>query len=130
MPRASHSLVVSFSGNICSTAARKTSSMGGSPRRQLRPPLRPRRLNNRPSKEPVRRPKERILNGTWTKITRRPRQGAVTVRGLGLIRFIRELFMLQMLKEHAIHECIKKLLANAENPEEEDVESLCKLLTT
>lgn len=29
-----------------------------------------------------------------------------------------------------MHECIKKLLGNVENPEEEEIESLCKLLTT
>ncbi|KAM0748522.1 hypothetical protein T439DRAFT_358407 [Meredithblackwellia eburnea MCA 4105] len=51
-------------------------------------------------------------------------------RGLGLVRFIGELYRLQMLTERIMHECIKKLLANTENPEEEDVESLCRLLTT
>jgi translation initiation factor 4G len=51
-------------------------------------------------------------------------------RGLGLIRFIGELFKLQMLTERIMHECIKKLLGNVENPEEEEIESLCKLLTT
>jgi translation initiation factor 4G len=51
-------------------------------------------------------------------------------RGLGLIRFIGELFKLQMLTEGIMHECIKKLLGNVENPEEEEIESLCKLLTT
>ncbi|KAI0311488.1 hypothetical protein OF83DRAFT_1271296 [Amylostereum chailletii] len=51
-------------------------------------------------------------------------------RGLGLIRFIGELFKLQMLTERIMHECIKKLLSNVENPEEEEIESLCKLLTT
>lgn len=29
-----------------------------------------------------------------------------------------------------MHECIKKLLADIENPEEDDMESLCRLLTT
>lgn len=29
-----------------------------------------------------------------------------------------------------MHECIKKLLGNVDNPEEEEIESLCKLLTT
>ena len=29
-----------------------------------------------------------------------------------------------------MHECIKKLLSNVVNPEEEEIESLCKLLTT
>ena len=51
-------------------------------------------------------------------------------RGLGLIRFIGELFKLQMLTERIMHECIKKLLGNVENPEEEEIENLCKLLTT
>jgi translation initiation factor 4G len=51
-------------------------------------------------------------------------------RGLGLIRFIGELFKLQMLTERIMHECIKKLLGNVKNPEEEEIESLCKLLTT
>ncbi|KDE02369.1 hypothetical protein MVLG_07071 [Microbotryum lychnidis-dioicae p1A1 Lamole] len=51
-------------------------------------------------------------------------------RGLGLVRFIGELYRLQMLTERIMHECIKKLLANTDNPDEEDVESLCRLLTT
>ena len=51
-------------------------------------------------------------------------------RGLGLVRFIGELYRLSMLTERIMHECIKKLLANTDNPEEEDVESLCRLLTT
>ncbi|KAG7091123.1 hypothetical protein E1B28_010177 [Marasmius oreades] len=51
-------------------------------------------------------------------------------QGLGLIRFIGELFKLQMLTERIMHECVKKLLGNVENPEEEEIESLCKLLST
>ena len=51
-------------------------------------------------------------------------------QGLGLIKFIGELFKLQMLTERIMHECVKKLLGNVENPEEEEIESLCKLLTT
>ncbi|KAG6850865.1 hypothetical protein H0H93_007483 [Arthromyces matolae] len=51
-------------------------------------------------------------------------------RGLGLIRFIGELFKLQMLTERIMHECLKKLLGNVDNPEEEDLESCCKLLMT
>ncbi|KAG9085545.1 hypothetical protein FS749_004337 [Ceratobasidium sp. UAMH 11750] len=51
-------------------------------------------------------------------------------QGLGLVRFIGELFKLQMLTERIMHECIKKLLSNVINPEEEEIESLCKLLTT
>ena len=51
-------------------------------------------------------------------------------QGLGLVKFIGELFKLQMLTERIMHECIKKLLSNVENPEEEEIESLCKLLST
>ncbi|KAF8346026.1 armadillo-type protein [Amanita rubescens] len=51
-------------------------------------------------------------------------------QGLGLIKFIGELFKLQMLTERIMHECIKKLLSNAHNPEEEEIESLCTLMTT
>ncbi|KAK0454500.1 armadillo-type protein [Armillaria borealis] len=54
----------------------------------------------------------------------------VRCQGLGLIKFIGELFKLQMLTERIMHECVKKLLGNVENPEEEDIESLCVLLTT
>jgi len=49
-------------------------------------------------------------------------------QGLGLIKFMAELFKLQILTERAMHECIKKLLGNVDDPEEEDVESLCQLL--
>ncbi|OJA08542.1 hypothetical protein AZE42_02442, partial [Rhizopogon vesiculosus] len=51
-------------------------------------------------------------------------------QGLGLIKFIGELFKLQMLTERIMHECVKKLLGNIENPEEEEIESLCQLLKT
>ncbi|KAI1798488.1 hypothetical protein LXA43DRAFT_1108138 [Ganoderma leucocontextum] len=51
-------------------------------------------------------------------------------QGLGLITFISELFKLQMLTECIMHEWVKKLLGNVKNPEEEEIESLCKLLTT
>ncbi len=51
-------------------------------------------------------------------------------QGLGLIKFIGELFKMQMLTERIMHECVKKLLRNVENPEEEEIESLCVLLTT
>ncbi|KAI6095431.1 armadillo-type protein, partial [Pisolithus croceorrhizus] len=43
-------------------------------------------------------------------------------QGLGLIKFIGELFKLQMLTERIMHECVKKLLSNVENPEEEEIE--------
>jgi translation initiation factor 4G len=51
-------------------------------------------------------------------------------QGLGLIKFIGELFKLHMLPERIMHGCVKKLLGNVENPEEEEIESLCILLTT
>ncbi|EPQ55176.1 ARM repeat-containing protein, partial [Gloeophyllum trabeum ATCC 11539] len=51
-------------------------------------------------------------------------------QGLGLMKFIGELFKLQILTERIMHECIKKLLSNVDNPEEEEIESLCQLLTT
>ena len=51
-------------------------------------------------------------------------------QGLGLIAFIGELFKFQMLTERIMHECVKKLLGNVDNPEEEEIESLCQLLRT
>ena len=51
-------------------------------------------------------------------------------RMLGNIRFIGELFKKDMLTERIMHECIRKLLGDIENPDEEDVEALCKLMTT
>lgn len=51
-------------------------------------------------------------------------------QGLSLVKFIGELFKLQMLTEHIMLECIKKALSNVDNPIEEEIKSLCKLLTT
>lgn len=51
-------------------------------------------------------------------------------QGLGLVRLIGELFKLDMLTERIMHVCIKQLLSDVANPEEEDIESLCRLLTT
>ncbi|KAF9578249.1 hypothetical protein BGW38_006052, partial [Lunasporangiospora selenospora] len=51
-------------------------------------------------------------------------------QGLGLIHFIGELFKLNMLTEKIMHECVKKLLANVKDPEEEETEGLCKLMIT
>ncbi|KAJ3722501.1 armadillo-type protein [Lentinula raphanica] len=50
--------------------------------------------------------------------------------GLGLIKFIGELFKLHMLNERIMHECVKNLLSNAENAEEDAINTLCTLLTT
>ncbi|KAF9450127.1 ARM repeat-containing protein [Macrolepiota fuliginosa MF-IS2] len=49
-------------------------------------------------------------------------------QGPGLIKFIGELFKLQMITERIMHECLQKLLADVNTPEE-DIESLCQLLT-
>lgn len=51
-------------------------------------------------------------------------------RGLGLVRFIGELYKLLMITEKIMHLCVRRLLANAQDPEEDEIESLCKLLTT
>ena len=51
-------------------------------------------------------------------------------QSLGLIKFIGELFKLQMLTERIMHVCVKKLLGNVDNPEEEEIEGVCKLLAT
>ncbi|KAJ9091399.1 hypothetical protein QFC19_009108 [Naganishia cerealis] len=51
-------------------------------------------------------------------------------KGLGLVKFVGELFKLEMVSIKVIHACIVKLLSNVIDPDEEDVESLCQLLTT
>lgn len=51
-------------------------------------------------------------------------------RMLGNIRFIGELYKKTMLTERIMHECIKKLLGEYQNPDEEDVEALCNLMST
>lgn len=51
-------------------------------------------------------------------------------RGLGLVKFIGELFKLGMLTERIMHECVKKLVDYEGTPEEAEVESLTSLLRT
>ncbi|GJN26848.1 hypothetical protein PR202_gb14809 [Eleusine coracana subsp. coracana] len=51
-------------------------------------------------------------------------------RMLGNIRLIGELYKKKMLTERIMHECIHKLLGEYHNPDEEDLESLCKLMST
>ena len=51
-------------------------------------------------------------------------------RGLGLVRFIGELYKLGMLTERIMHECVKKLVDYEGVPDEAEVESLTKLLGT
>ena len=55
---------------------------------------------------------------------------AVKTRMLGNIRFIGELYKQRMLTEKIMHECLIKLLGDIENPEEDEVECLCKLMST
>ncbi|CAN4125996.1 unnamed protein product [Withania somnifera] len=51
-------------------------------------------------------------------------------RMLGNIRLIGELYKKRMLTERIMHECINKLLGDYQNPDEENVEALCKLMST
>lgn len=51
-------------------------------------------------------------------------------RGLGLVQLIGELFKMEMLTKNVIRQCFVRLLGNIEDPDEEDIESTCKLLTT
>ena len=48
-------------------------------------------------------------------------------RSLGNIRFIGELYKIQMLNGRIMHECIRKLLLQTD---EESLECLCRLVTT
>ncbi|KAI3444835.1 hypothetical protein Pfo_001500 [Paulownia fortunei] len=51
-------------------------------------------------------------------------------RMLGNIRLIGELYKKRMLTERIMHECINKLLGQNQNPDEENIEALCKLMST
>uniref|UniRef100_A0A7C9APQ7 Eukaryotic translation initiation factor 4G n=1 Tax=Opuntia streptacantha TaxID=393608 RepID=A0A7C9APQ7_OPUST len=51
-------------------------------------------------------------------------------RMLGNIRLIGELYKKKMLTERIMHECIKKLLGDYQKPDEENIEALCKLMST
>ena len=51
-------------------------------------------------------------------------------RGLGLVKFIGELYKLGMLTERIMHECVKKLVDYEGIPGEAEVESLTSLLRT
>ncbi|CAN4078110.1 unnamed protein product [Withania somnifera] len=51
-------------------------------------------------------------------------------RMLGNIRLIGELYKKKMLTERIMHECIQKLLGQYQTPDDEDIESLCKLMST
>ena len=49
---------------------------------------------------------------------------------MGNIQFIGHLYRKKMLTEKIMHECIKKLLADVEQPKQEDLECLSKLMST
>ena len=51
-------------------------------------------------------------------------------QGLGLVQFIGELFKRQMLTDRVMTECLIKLCSNHTHPEDEETETMCKLLTT
>ncbi|KAL9175833.1 hypothetical protein ABFS82_02G137900 [Erythranthe guttata] len=51
-------------------------------------------------------------------------------RMLGNIRLIGELYKKRMLTERIMHECINKLLGQYHTPDEENIEALCKLMST
>ncbi|EPT00359.1 hypothetical protein FOMPIDRAFT_1163057 [Fomitopsis schrenkii] len=62
--------------------------------------------------------------------TDRMKQADVRGHGLGLVRFVGELFLLQMITERIIHDgYLKRLLPDTADPTEADVECLCALLT-
>ena len=58
------------------------------------------------------------------------KEAAAKRRGLGLVRFIGELYKLGMLTERIMHECVKKLVDYEGVPDEAEVESLTNLLRT
>lgn len=51
-------------------------------------------------------------------------------RVLGNMRFIGEIFKVGLIGEKIMHSIITELLSNVENPEEEEIECLCRLLMT
>ncbi|KAF7724656.1 hypothetical protein EC973_000828 [Apophysomyces ossiformis] len=51
-------------------------------------------------------------------------------QGLGLVQFIGELFKREMLTDRIMYECMKRLCESGAQVEDEEAESLCKLLTT
>ncbi|KAI9360019.1 hypothetical protein DFJ73DRAFT_94430 [Zopfochytrium polystomum] len=56
-------------------------------------------------------------------------RGKLKRRVLGNVTFIGELFKLGMITENIMHKCIQQLNKDVTDPEEEETESLCKLLT-
>ncbi|RLM86383.1 eukaryotic translation initiation factor 4G-like [Panicum miliaceum] len=65
-----------------------------------------------------------------TKEEREEKRIRARRRMLGNIRLIGELYKKRMLTERIMHECIKKLFGNYDDPDEENIEALCKLMST
>lgn len=65
-----------------------------------------------------------------TEEEREEKRLRVRRRMLGNIRLIGELYKKKMLTERIMHSCINKLLGQDQNPDEENIEALCKLMST
>ncbi|XP_023638991.1 eukaryotic translation initiation factor 4G isoform X1 [Capsella rubella] len=65
-----------------------------------------------------------------TEEEREEKRLTVRRRMLGNIRLIGELYKKRMLTEKIMHACIQKLLGNNQDPHEENIEALCKLMST
>ena len=65
------------------------------------------------------------------QLLREEKRGKVKRRKLGNIRFIGELFKQSILTDRIMHYCVQSLLnhGNIEDPDEENIEALCHLLT-
>ncbi|KAL1190885.1 Eukaryotic translation initiation factor 4G [Cardamine amara subsp. amara] len=65
-----------------------------------------------------------------TEEEREEKRLKVRRRMLGNIRLIGELYKKKMLTEKIMHACIKQLLGYDQDPHEENIEALCKLMST
>ncbi|CAF1845821.1 unnamed protein product [Brassica napus] len=65
-----------------------------------------------------------------TEEEREEKRLKVRRRMLGNIRLIGELYKKRMLTEKIMHACIQKLLGYEQDPHEENIEALCKLMST
>ncbi|XP_019098431.1 PREDICTED: eukaryotic translation initiation factor 4G-like, partial [Camelina sativa] len=65
-----------------------------------------------------------------TEEEREEKRLQVRRRMLGNIRLIGELYKKKMLTEKIMHACIQKLLGFNQDPHEENIEALCKLMST
>ncbi|CAN6203554.1 unnamed protein product [Urochloa humidicola] len=84
--------------------------------------------SERKKAEADKREEEGSINQTKEK--REERRIDARRRMLGNIRFIGELYKKRMLTERIMHECIKKLIGDFQNPDEKTIEGLCTLMST